>query len=138
MDYKLIDFRVIGDRRGRLVSLESLKNIPFEIKRVYYMYDTSPEWVRGKHAHKTLQQILIAIDGACTIALNNGKEEEEILLNRPDLGLYVPKMLWREMKDFSYGCKLMVIASALYDENDYIRNYDDFLKEIISGTIRSS
>jgi len=130
MNYKLLNFKVHGDERGSLVSLESNKNIPFDIKRIYYMYDTSPEWVRGKHAHIKLEQVLIAIDGACTIVLDDGKTRQEILLNRPDAGLYVPAYMWREMKNFSYGCKLMVLASDLYDEKDYIRDYDKFLKLI--------
>ena len=94
------------------------------------MYDTSPEWVRGKHVHRKLQQVLIAIDGACTIVLDDGKARHEILLNRPDVGLYVPAYVWREMRDFSYGCKLMVLASDVYDEKDYIRDYDKFLEEV--------
>jgi dTDP-4-dehydrorhamnose 3,5-epimerase-like enzyme len=130
MNYKIINFKVSGDERGSLVSLESNKNIPFDIKRVYYMYDTSPAWVRGKHAHRTLQQVLVSMDGACTIVLDDGKTREEILLNRPDIGLYVPQGLWREMKGFSYGCKLMVLASDLYDEKDYIRDYGQFLKGV--------
>jgi len=133
MNYKLLNFKVHGDERGSLVSLESNKNIPFDIKRIYYMYDTSPEWVRGKHAHKKLEQVLIAIDGACTIVLDDGKTRQEILLNRPDAGLYVPVYMWREMKNFSYGCKLMVLASDLYDEKDYIRSYDEFLKEVANA-----
>ena len=130
MNYKLINFQTYGDERGTLVSLESNKNIPFDIKRIYYMYDTSPDWVRGKHAHRKLQQVLIAIDGACTIVLDDGKTRHEILLNRPDVGLYVPAYVWREMRDFSYGCKLMVLASDLYAEEDYIRDYNKFLEII--------
>jgi dTDP-4-dehydrorhamnose 3,5-epimerase-like enzyme len=128
--YQIIKFNVFGDKRGSLVSLESNKNIPFDIKRIYYMYNTSPEWVRGKHAHKTLKQVLVAIDGACTVVLDDGKYRQKVLLNRPDIGLYISNCLWREMKDFSYGCKLMVLASQLYDEKDYIKDYDEFLAEI--------
>lgn len=92
------------------------------------MFDTTPDHVRGKHAHKNLEQIVVAMDGACTFVLDDGKEKAEVLLNRPDMGLYIGKNLWREMKDFSYGCKLMVLASDHYDEKEYIRDYSEFLK----------
>ena len=130
MNYKLINMKVHGDARGKLVSLESNKNIPFEIKRMYYMFDTLPNESRGFHAHKELEQIIIAMDGACRFVLDNGQQREEVWLNRPDVGLYIGKNMWREMHDFSYGCKLVVLASEYYDENEYIRNYDDFLQSV--------
>lgn len=130
MNYKLIDMKVFGDERGKLVSLEGGRNIPFEIKRVYYIYDTLPEQERGKHAHKNLEQIIIAIDGSCQFVLDDGKTRETVWLNRPDKGLYIGSGMWREMRHFSYGCKLMILASTYYDEKEYIRNYDEFLKEI--------
>lgn len=130
MNYKLIDMNVFGDERGKLVSLEGLKNIPFEIKRVYYIFDTLPEQERGMHAHKDLEQLIIAIDGACEFILDDGNKREHIWLNRPDKALYIGKNMWREMKHFSYGCKLMVLASEYYAENEYIRDYDKFLKEV--------
>lgn len=130
MNYKLIDMKVFGDERGKLISLEENKNIPFEIKRVYYIYDTIPDFERGKHAHKNLEQIIVAIDGSCQFLLDDGKTHETIWLNRPDKGLYIGKNMWREMRHFSYGCKLMIIASEYYDENEYIRDYNDFLKGI--------
>lgn len=130
MDCSLIDMKVFGDERGKLISLESNRNVPFEIKRIYYIFDTLPEQTRGLHAHKNLEQIIIAIDGACQFVLDDGKERKEVWLNRPDVGLYVGKNMWREMRHFSYGCKLMVLASEYYDEKEYIRNYEDFVKEI--------
>lgn len=130
MDYKLINMEVFGDERGKLVSLEGNKNVPFDIKRIYYIFDTIPEQKRGCHAHKTLEQIVIAIDGSCQFILDDGKERKEIWLNRPDIGLYIGKNMWREMRHFSYGCKLMIIASEHYDEKEYIRNYDDFLNTL--------
>lgn len=130
MNYKLIDMKVIGDERGKLVSLEGLKNIPFEIKRVYYIFDTLPEQDRGMHAHTDLEQLIIAIDGACEFILDNGSTREHIWLNRPDKGLYIGKNMWREMKHFSYGCKLMVLTNKYYDEEEYIRDYKDFLEEV--------
>lgn len=130
MNYKLIDMQIHGDHRGKLVSLEALKNIPFEIKRMYYMFETLPNESRGFHAHKELEQIIIAIDGACRFVLDDGHHREEVLLNRPDVGLYIGKNMWREMHDFSYGCKLVVLASEYYDENEYIRSYSKFLDSL--------
>ena len=122
--------KTIGDERGKLISLESHKNLPFAIKRVYYMFDTSPDSPRGFHAHKELEQIVIAIDGACEFVLDDGKGKESLWLNRPDVGLYIGKNMWREMRNFSYGCKLMILASDYYDESEYIRDYDEFLRMI--------
>ncbi|TQR33746.1 WxcM-like domain-containing protein [Campylobacter sp. MIT 99-7217] len=128
MNIKLLKMKVLGDERGKLVSLEANKNVPFEIKRVYYIFDTLPEEDRGKHAHVNLEQLIIAIDGSCEFILDDGKEKQNIVLNRPDIGLYIGKNIWREMKNFSYGAKLMVLASDYYDEKEYIRSYDEFLK----------
>ena len=130
MDYKLIDMTVFGDRRGKLISLEGNKNVPFDIKRVYYILDTIPDEERGKHAHKDLEQIIVAIDGACEFVLDDGQFRETIWLNRPDVGLYIGKNMWREMRHFSYGCKLMILASDYYKPEEYIRNYDEFLKGV--------
>lgn len=130
MNYKLLSLQTIGDERGKLVSLESLKNLPFAIKRVYYMFDTSPDEPRGFHAHKELEQLVIAIDGACEFVLDDGKNKEYVWLNRPDVGLYIGKNMWREMRNFSYGCKLMILASDYYDESEYIRDYAEFLEII--------
>ncbi len=130
MNYKLIEMPVRGDRRGKLVAIESLCDVPFEIKRMYYMFDTLPNESRGFHAHTRLEQVVIAMDGACRFVLDDGEKRETVLLNRPDVGLYIGPGMWREMHDFSYGCKLVVLASEHYDEKEYIRNYDDFLKSI--------
>ena len=130
MNYKLMNMKVFGDERGKLVSLESNKNIPFDIKRIYYIFDTLPDQVRGMHAHKNLEQIIIAMDGACQFVLDDGKNREEVWLNRPDVGLYIGKNIWREMRHFSYGCKLLVLASEYYDENEYIRDFKEFLNGI--------
>ena len=130
MNYKLIDMDIHGDNRGKLIAIEGTKNIPFDIKRVYYIYDTIPEESRGFHAHKTLEQLIVAIDGACQFVLDDGKTREKVWLNSPNKALYIGKNMWREMKHFSYGCKLMVLASEYYDEKEYIRDYDEFLKEV--------
>ncbi len=123
-------FEPHGDDRGQLVAIEEFRNIPFDIKRVYYMYDTVEGVSRGFHAHKKLQQILICVHGSCRIKLDNGREQEIVLLNKPNEGLYVSNVMWREMYDFSPDAVLMVLASELYDEEDYIRNYDEFLKYV--------
>lgn len=120
-------FQPHGDERGQLVALEEFKDIPFEIKRVYYMYDTAPGIVRGKHAHKSLQQILVCIHGSCKILLDNGKEKKIVPLEKPYEGVYVSNAMWREMYDFTPDAVLMVLASEVYDENDYIRDYEEFL-----------
>lgn len=133
MDYRMIDFQQHGDHRGQLVSLEMNKEIPFEIKRVYYMYDTVSGVRRGYHAHKALQQVLICIHGSCKIHLDDGNETAEVLLDKPYEGLYVTNNMWREMYDFSSDAVLLVLASEYYDESDYIRNYQDFLAYVREG-----
>jgi dTDP-4-dehydrorhamnose 3,5-epimerase-like enzyme len=128
MDYKIIKFQKHGDDRGQLIALENEKEIPFEIKRVYYMFETGEGVRRGFHAHKNLKQILICTSGSCKIHLDDGKETKEIVLDDPSEGLFITNNLWREMYDFSKDAVLMVLASDLYNEKDYIRNYDEFLK----------
>ena len=123
-------FQQHGDDRGQLVALEEFKDIPFEIKRVYYMYDTKEGVRRGFHAHKSLEQILICIHGSCKILLDNGIEKKIVPLESPYEGLYVSNSMWREMFDFSPDAVLMVLASDYYKEEDYIRNYDEFLKYV--------
>ena len=130
MEIKKYQFQIHGDDRGQLIALEEMKDIPFEIKRVYYMYDTLEGVRRGFHAHKSLEQILICIHGTCKILLDNGSEKVEVLLDKPYEGLYISNDIWREMFDFSPDAVLMVLASEYYDEADYIRNYDEFLKYI--------
>ncbi len=120
-------FQPHGDERGQLVALEEYKDIPFCVKRVYYMYDTVEGVVRGKHAHKTLEQILVCIHGSCKILLDDGKEKKIVPLEKPYEGLYVSNSMWREMYDFSEDAVLMVLASDVYKEEDYIRDYEQFL-----------
>ena len=123
-------FQPHGDERGQLVALDEGIDIPFSIKRVYYMYDTVKGMVRGKHAHKSLEQILVCIHGSCKILLDDGREKKVIPLEKPYEGLYVPNNMWREMYDFSEDAVLMVLASDFYKENDYIRDYDQFVSYI--------
>ena len=123
-------FHPHGDERGQLISLEEYNDIPFRIKRVYFMYDTVPDVVRGKHAHKKLEQILVCVCGSCKIKLDNGKETKVVQLEKPYEGLYIAHNMWREMYDFSKDAVLMVFASEVYDESDYIRDYNEFLNSI--------
>ncbi len=125
-------FQPHGDERGQLISLEEFNDIPFRIKRVYFMYDTLEGVVRGHHAHKSLEQILVCIHGSCKIRLDNGTESKVIPLEKPYEGLYVPNSMWREMFDFSPDAVLLVFASEIYDEKDYIRDYDEFKRYIES------
>ncbi|EAI8312666.1 WxcM-like domain-containing protein [Campylobacter coli] len=130
MNYKILNFNVKSDSRGSLIALENLKEIPFEVKRIYYIYDTKPDFSRGAHAHKELEQVLIMMDGSCELVLNDGKDIKNIILNRPDMGIFIGKNMWREMKNFSYGAKLLVLASDFYNEKEYIRDYEEFLRNI--------
>lgn len=119
-----------GDDRGQLVAIEAMKDLPFEVKRVYYIYDTLPGVRRGFHAHLNLQQILLCVHGSCKIHLDNGTETAEVLLDKPNEGLYISNDMWREMYDFSDGAVLLVLASEYYDKKDYIRNYEDFIEMV--------
>lgn len=121
-----------GDDRGQLIAIEERKDLPFSIKRVYYIYDTLPDVRRGFHAHRNLQQILICVSGSCKIHLDDGHSTAEVTLDKPSEGLYISNDTWREMYDFSQGAVLLVLASEHYDEADYIRNYDDFIRMIQS------
>lgn len=119
-----------GDDRGQLVALEENKEIPFDIKRVYYIYETLPEVRRGFHAHKELKQLLICVNGECKILLDDGKEKEIVLLNSAYEGIFIESNIWREMYDFSKDAVLLVLASECYNESDYIRDYDKFLQMV--------
>lgn len=130
MDIKLIQLQSHGDERGSLVSLEEQKNIPFSIKRVYYMFDTKEKVRRGFHAHKELKQLAIVLKGSCRFLLDDGKEKIEVLLDNPAQGLYIESFIWREMFGFSDDCVLVVLADAFYDEADYVRDYEEFTKMV--------
>ena len=121
-------FQQHGDTRGMLVALEECKDIPFEIKRVYYLYNTREGVRRGFHSHKSLEQILVCIHGSCKILLDNGHEKKVVPLEKPYEGLYIANDIWREMYDFSPDAVLLVLASDFYKEEDYIRDYEEFLK----------
>jgi len=127
---KLIDLPRIHDPRGNLTFVEGGNHVPFDIRRVYYLYDVPGGAERGGHAHKELYQLIIAMSGAFDIVLDDGREKKRFHLNRSYIGLYVCPMIWREMDNFSSGAVCLVLASNYYDESDYYRNYDEFLKDV--------
>ena len=126
----IINFKSLGDERGSLVALEGGKSVPFDIKRVYYIFGTREGVSRGFHAHRNLKQVAICVAGSCRFILDDGKFREEILLEKSSVGLLIEGLTWREMYDFSPDCVLMVLASEYYDEADYIRDYRTFLTAV--------
>ncbi len=128
MDDRLIRFDVKTNKSGSLVPLESLKNIPFDIKRVFYIYGVDPEKKRGQHTQKTLKEVVVCLRGKCKIRLEDATGEKTFELDRPDTGLYIGPMVWREMSDFSSDCILLAVADQLYDEKDYVRDYQEYRK----------
>lgn len=125
---------LIHDRRGDLTFVEGGNHIPFEIARVYYLYNVPVDSERGGHAHRELEQVVFALSGSFRMKTNDGKTETEFWLRDPREGLYISKMVWREMDAFSNGSVCMVLASHQYDEEDYFRNYEDFLKALWNET----
>ena len=125
---KMIDFKVHNDKYGKLVPIEGNESIPFDIERVYYIYEVNEEKRRGFHSHKDLEQVLICTHGSVKILLKTPKEEQIVTLDDPSKGLYVGIDIWREMYDFDDEAVLLVLASRHYDEKDYIREYKDFEK----------
>lgn len=124
---KLIDFPIIHDERGNLTFVEGEVHVPFEMKRVYYLYDVPGGAERGGHAHRELQQVIIAMSGSFDVVLNDGEEEKRVHLNRSYRGLYIPTMIWRELDNFSSGSVCMVLASNRFTEDDYLRDYQEYL-----------
>lgn len=124
---KLYDFPILGDERGSLVVLDKFSEIPFKMKRVYYLFGMKADVSRGFHAHKKLHQIAFCISGTCRMIIDDGVNREDFIMESPSVGIDLPPMLWHEMHDFSADSVLLVIASDEYDESDYIRNYDEFM-----------
>ena len=129
-DVKLIELPVIADTRGNLTFVEANGHIPFDIKRVYYLYDVPGGAARGGHAHKELQQIIIALSGGFDVLLDDGMNKASYTLNRAYQGLYVSNMIWRELDNFTTGAVCLVLASEHYDENDYYRDYNEFKRAV--------
>jgi dTDP-4-dehydrorhamnose 3,5-epimerase-like enzyme len=127
---RIIDLPKVADPRGNLTFIEAGRHAPFEIKRVYYLYDVPGGAERGGHAHKDLHQLIVAMSGSFDVVLDDGREKKRFHLNRSYYGLYVCPMIWREMDNFSSGAVCLVLASNLYDPNDYYRDYQQFLKVV--------
>lgn len=124
---RIIDLPKVADPRGNLTFVESKRHLPFDIQRVYYLYDVPGGEVRGGHAHRQLEQFIIAASGSFEVVLDDGLHRKNYFLNRSYHGLYIPRMIWRELVNFSSGSVCLVLASEFYDEADYYRNYREFL-----------
>lgn len=127
-DCKLIQLPRVGDRQGYITAINNNSEVPFEIKRVYYLYDIPGGESRAAHGHKQLQQLIIAASGSFDVTIDDGRNKRTINLLRPNVGLYMAPGIWRDLSNFSSGAICLVLASLVYDEADYIRNYDEFLK----------
>lgn len=123
-------FGDLGDERGKLVVIEGGSAIPFDIKRVFYIYDSDDTVVRGQHANRESEFVLINVAGQSKVRITDGEEEFVVELNRPMMGVYIPKMIWKDMYDFSVDSVLLVLASTHYDGMEYIRDYEEYLKEV--------
>ena len=127
----LLYFPQRGDERGWLVVAESNKDVPFDIKRIFYIYGTEPEAVRGQHANRNSEFVLVNVAGSCKVLTRDGKGDDTVFeLNKPNMGLYIPKMVWKDMYDFSSDSILLCISSEAYDPNEYIRSYEAFAEEV--------
>lgn len=128
--YKILEFSEFGDERGSLVIAEGNMDVPFEIKRVFYMYGSDPDIVRGQHANRESQFVLINVSGSSKVRIDNGYEDVVVELNKPRMGLYLDAMTWKDMYDFSADSVLLVLASTHYDGKEYIRDYNQYIAEI--------
>jgi len=130
---RIIEFPIVADYRGNLTFIEGSKHVPFEIRRVYYLYDVPTGATRGGHAHISLEQVIIALSGSFEVIIDDGYTRKNVFLNRPHYGLYIPPGIWRELINFSSNSVTLVLASTLYDEKDYVRDYKTFKKMVRKG-----
>lgn len=128
--HKMIEFKENGDERGRLVVVEGMKDIPFEIKRIFYIYGSDGDVIRGQHANRESEFVLINVCGSSKVKVYDGKNEEIFVLDKPHTGIYLPKMVWKDMYDFSKDSILLVLASEVYKPDEYIRDFNEFIKEV--------
>jgi len=128
MQHYLTNFKVMGDERGSLIAFEENQNVPFDIKRVFYIYGTQEDVPRGQHSHYKANQLLVAVNGGCKVTMDDGTNKKTYILNKPNVGLFQDALIWGTMHDFTEDCILMVFADTYYDESDYIRDYDEFSK----------
>lgn len=126
----VLNFKILGDHRGQLVALEANREVPFDIKRVFYIYGTQQDVPRGNHSHYKTKQFLVSVAGSCKVTLDDGKNKETFDLDKPNIGLFQDALIWGTMHDFSPDCVLMVLADDYYDASDYITNYDKFLEVV--------
>ena len=133
---KILNFADLGDERGKLVVIEGGQAIPFEIKRVFYIYGSDTTVVRGKHANRESEFVLINVAGTSKVRITAGNEEFVVELNKPMMGVYIPKMVWKDMYNFSSDSVLLVLASTHYDGKEYIRNYDEYI-QIVKGNVEN-
>lgn len=126
----ILHFGDLGDERGKLVVIEGRDSIPFEIKRVFYIYDSNDTVIRGQHANRRSEFVLINVSGKSKVRITDGKEEIVVGLDRPMMGVYIPPMIWKDMYDFSEDSILLVLASTHYDGTEYIRDYEEYIKEV--------
>lgn len=131
---QMLEFLQYGDERGHLVVVEGMQDIPFEIKRLFYIYGSDPAVVRGQHANRKSEFVLINVSGQCKVKVKDGKGNEAVfLLNKPHTGIYLPRMIWKDMYNFSEDCVLLCLSSEHYDAGEYIRNYEDFIRIVNEG-----
>ncbi len=133
---RMLEFPQRGDERGRLVVVEGMQDIPFDIKRIFYIYDSNTEVIRGQHANRKTEFVLINIAGKSKVKVKDGRGNEAVYsLDRPHTGIYLPRMVWKDMYDFSEDSILICLASEHYDPTEYIRDYDEYVKEITGGQV---
>ena len=132
-DCRIIELPKISDPRGNLTIIEAERHVPFEIKRIYHLYDVRGGAHRAGHAHKVLEQLLVAMSGSFDVTLDDGRSKKTFHLNRSYHGLYIPPMIWRDIDNFSSGAVCMAVASEWFDETDYYREYEDFLRAVAAA-----
>ncbi|SKB41675.1 WxcM-like, C-terminal [Acetoanaerobium noterae] len=133
--FKVIDFQELGDSRGHLVVAESNKEVPFLIQRIFYIYGTKDGVVRGQHANRESEFMLINLQGSVKIVIDDGRQKDTVILNKAHQGVYLDKMVWKDMCEFSSDSILLVLSSMSYDASEYIRDYDEFVREVNDGKL---